>query len=77
MDAETLWSELEFATPVEVASKYGLSSRRLTEILDAAGYTGKLPNEPSVTEIEEAARDIRRGWSPDVAASRYVGRAIR
>lgn len=76
MDAETLWSEMEFASLAEVASKYGLSSTRVAQILDEAGYTGKLPNEPTAAEIAEAAAQIRRSWSPHERASRRVARRL-
>jgi hypothetical protein len=72
MDVIHLWNECSNKKLSQVAAENGLTKQALVALFDQTGLTGRQPADPGPNEIAAAAAAIRREWTPEVEAARWI-----
>lgn len=72
MDVIDLWNECSRKKLSVVAAENGLTKQALVSLFDQSGLTGRQAADPGPNEIAAAAAAIRREWTPEVEAARWI-----
>lgn len=57
----------------QISKKSSVPRSQLLTLLKDSNLFSEDANDPTVREIQEAAKEIRKSWSPQTEQSRWVG----